>query len=70
MIALIEDNRDAIVEWFEVSRLTLFGSAARGLFDLTSDLVSLHGLPILRRQILLGIQMWFPSKIQVFELSE
>lgn len=74
MIALVEDNRDAIValcERFGVRRLALFGSAAKGTFDpATSDLVSLHELSILRRQILLGIQMRFPSKIQVFELSE
>lgn len=42
MIALVEDNRAAIVELcerFEVRRLALFGSAAKGTFDpATSDL--------------------------------
>ena len=42
MIALIEDNRDAIValcERFKIRRLALFGSAATGTFDpATSDL--------------------------------
>lgn len=42
MIALIEDNRDAIVDLCErygIRRLALFGSAAKGMFDpATSDL--------------------------------
>ncbi len=42
MIALIEENMEAIVELcerFEVRRLALFGSAATGTFDpATSDL--------------------------------
>ncbi len=42
MIALIEDNREAIValcERFGIRRLSLFGSAAKGTFDpATSDL--------------------------------
>jgi predicted nucleotidyltransferase len=41
MIALIEDNREAIVELcerFRVRRLSVFGSAAKGTFDpATSD---------------------------------
>ena len=42
MIALIEDNREAIValcEQYGVQRLAVFGSAAKGTFDpATSDL--------------------------------
>lgn len=42
MIALIEDNRDAIValcKQYGVRRLSVFGSAAKGTFDLaTSDI--------------------------------
>jgi predicted nucleotidyltransferase len=42
MIALIEDNREAIValcKQYGVQRLAVFGSAARGTFDpVTSDL--------------------------------